>query len=413
VTQSDPEGDAEFSRNPLPAFDLKSVSFEAFADHHLLVTYTGYGPMSELGKTYSWFAAWIDLDNNGQTGDSYGDLGADLILRTESSRGGGQWTGEANTRAPVGMSAPITLLKSWTEGDQAFTFYQSSLFATYPMFRAVAFAHHKGEFVDHIKGGSLNDIVLFNRPELLKPAPDFHDYSFEGEGELRMWNDRTGSFSIEASLQEARSKEVVLLLPTGETRTVEVVRLSAPDKDYLLERQKAPAPRVVSTPLATESRFSDRQQVPGVMQVEETSEENLDFSWEGFSAEMLSYDGFGGDELFLKVIRIVAGINPDSLKPAWAFPVALITGGLINLIGGLWFLVRTFSESKEKGFLLILLNVLSTFFLPLELLRICFLFGIAFSDWSFFYKPLFLHLLGIGLVFASFLLVQQSIIPAQ
>ena len=189
IEVSDEQGDATFSKNPLPAFDLKSVTFSAYEGGHLLVTYTGYGPMSDLGEIYSWFAVWIDLDRDRSTGQSYGDLGADLILGTESTRGG-PWTGEANVRAPVGDSEVIELLQSWTKDNQAFSLYKSPHFLKYANFRAAAFSHHDGEFVDTIEGGKMDSINIFERPGTLKPVPDFFDYRFEGTGKVRMFRFR-------------------------------------------------------------------------------------------------------------------------------------------------------------------------------------------------------------------------------
>ncbi len=233
-TFQDPEGDAKFGERPVKAFDLRSVTFSAYQGGHLLITYQGWGPMSELGDIYSWFAVWVDLDKNHETGERHNEnMGADLILGTESTRGG-PWTGEANVRGPTGEEAPIELLDSWVKEDKAMSLYRSELFSRYPTFRVLMLSHHDGGFVDQISKREMYEVSVFKSPGKLQPVPDFFDYTYEGEpGEERVWRDSTGSFEITAALIKSEPSQVTLRLPDQSTREVPLDRISGEDKIYL------------------------------------------------------------------------------------------------------------------------------------------------------------------------------------
>jgi len=173
VTIFDERGDAEFSGAPLPAFDLVSLTFEEMEDDRLKVIFTGDGPMADLGTTYSWFAVWIDLDSDLRTAGPMKrkNLGCDIILGAESTRGVNGWTGQASGQSDLGKEMPVEFEKAWAEGNQVFAIFKSEFFSKYPIFKAAAFAHHDGEFVDILEGGEMDRIAAFDPTADSVPAP--------------------------------------------------------------------------------------------------------------------------------------------------------------------------------------------------------------------------------------------------
>lgn len=173
IVISDERGDAKFERGePLAAFDLISVTFEGLPENQLKITFTGDGPMSDKGTTYSWFAVWLDLDVDTTTGDKFSDVGCDIILAAEAVRRSEEWTGEITAKSEVGREFPVKFVKIWPDGNSVHVIYQSDLFEKYPIFRAAAFAHHDGSFSDDMYGGRMNYIKAFDATATSVEAPD-------------------------------------------------------------------------------------------------------------------------------------------------------------------------------------------------------------------------------------------------
>lgn len=200
----------------------------------------------------------------------------------------------------------------------------------------------------------------------------------------RTWTDNTGNFKVEAHLQEVRSNSVILRLPDGKTREVPISRLSVSDRDYLSKHTQSAgsSPAVNSAP----SYVTD------------------------FYVEVFSKDTFGSPAI-IELARGGARIVPDAYKPIGAFPTLIVFSLPFLLGGAIWILVRTFKESKWKGTALVFLNLLSSVFMPLELLRWAFLIYLLFSNWYYFSAPIFLQGFGYLLVVLGFLLAFESLIP--
>jgi len=201
---------------------------------------------------------------------------------------------------------------------------------------------------------------------------------------VRTWTDDTGNFKIEAHLQEVRSNSVILRLPDGKTREVPISRLSVSDRDYVSKHKRSEGfnPDVNSAP----SYVTD------------------------FYVEAFSKDTFGSPTI-IELARGGARIVPDAYKPIGAFPTMIVLSIPFLFGGAIWILVRTFKESKWKGTVLIFLNLLSSVFMPLELLRWAFLIYLLFSNWYYFRAPVFLQGFGYLLVVFGFLLAFESLIP--
>lgn len=201
---------------------------------------------------------------------------------------------------------------------------------------------------------------------------------------VRTWTDNTGNFKIEAHLQEVRSNSVILRLPDGKTREVPIARLSVSDREYVSEHKPSAGinPEVNSPP----SYVTD------------------------FYAEVFSKDTFGSPAL-IELARGGARIVPDAYKPIGAFPTLIVLSIPFLFGGAIWILVRAFKDSKWKGTALIFLNLLSSVFMPLELLRWAFLIYLLFSNWYYFRAPVFLQGLGYLLFVSGFLLAFESLIP--
>lgn len=200
----------------------------------------------------------------------------------------------------------------------------------------------------------------------------------------RTWTDNTGNFTIRAHLQEVRPNSVILRLPDGKTREVPLARLSAADRAFLSEHKRSAGfnPDVSSAP----SYVTD------------------------FYAEVFSKATFGSPAI-IELARGGARIVPDAYKPIGAFPTMIVLSIPFLFGGGIWILVRTFKDSKWKGAALIFLNLLSSVFMPLELLRWAFLIYLLFSNCYYFRAPVFLQGFGYLLVVSGFLLAFESLIP--
>lgn len=181
---------------------------------------------------------------------------------------------------------------------------------------------------------SLARFLLLSLSFLLGSSP--------AHAERRTWNDSTGNFAIEAELVRKEGDNVILKLDDGSTRTVPLERLSQSDLEYLEQRELEMAEREKDggAPTGDNSSPSPSPDSPPPPETPDTSADSI---LEAFYHGAFSEEGIS-DERFLGLIRMAASAIPDSKKPEWGFPAALIGGVVFAVIGGFWFLVNTFRD---------------------------------------------------------------------
>ncbi|CAN5706819.1 hypothetical protein BH09VER1_BH09VER1_43800 [soil metagenome] len=142
---SDPVGDSSFGGKAVPELDVVSVAVVRPKRDTLTVSLTINGdfPKSVANRTY--YAVYVDLDDNLETGNCDGIPGADLCLFTQLRPEETEWDTRFLVDGALTQGAMIKTIGAEFNGRTVALTYQSPLFAMLNKFTIVVRTEDKGK----------------------------------------------------------------------------------------------------------------------------------------------------------------------------------------------------------------------------------------------------------------------------